>query len=335
MEILKNYREAPPEGPGSALTIGNFDGVHLGHRALLNRVVSAGNRESLVPTVLTFEPHPARVLGGRPAPPLLTTRADKRRLLASAGIMRLIEQPFTLEWAAQSPEVFVREVLVDALRCRRVVVGYDFVFGARRGGTLETLIAAGRRFDFAVEVIEALAPGEAGVVSSSRIREAIAAGEVERATALLGRPYHLEGRVVRGAQRGRQLGYPTANLQGENELVPPAGVYAGWLDWGETPRMAAISVGTNPTFGDTGLTVEAHVLREQLEPGTDLYGRECHLAFGHCLRGQVRFSGPDALTHLVAQIEADVQETRRRLTEAVRPESLGPGSSWAPRAGTP
>lgn len=322
MEILRHFRDLAPAHAGTALTIGNFDGVHRGHRALVARVKAAAEARGLSACVLTFDPHPARFLGGRAPPPLLSTPADKRRLLAGLGVDFMIEQPFDADWASLTPERFVSEVLLEGLRCRHLVVGYDFVFGARRAGTVETLRAAAEARGFTVEVVPALAPDGQAVASSSRIRAAVQAGEFPVATALLGRPYHLHGRVVAGAQRGRLLGFPTANLQGDNELLPPPGVYAGWLDWGEGQRAAAISVGDNPTFGDTGFTVEAHVLAEAIAPGTDLYGRECHLSFAARLRGMIRFSGPNALADLVACIGADVEATRTLLATLSPPASL-------------
>lgn len=322
MKILQDYRAFGSSGPDVALTIGNFDGVHLGHQALLHTVREVARPRGLQSALLTFHPHPARVLGGREPPPLLVTARDKRRLLAAAGLGLLIEQPFDRALASLTPEAFARDVLAEGLRARHVVVGHDFVFGAKRAGNLETLRRLGATLGFEVDVVAARRGPNGEIASSSRIRELIREGRMEAAAALLGRPYHLDGTVVRGAQRGRVLGFPTANLSGENELVPCAGVYCGWLDWGERPRPAAISVGTNPTFGDTGLSVEAHVLPAFAPPGLDLYGRECHLQFAAHLREQVRFSGPDALADLVRQVHLDIDETHRRLAEATPPASL-------------
>jgi riboflavin kinase/FMN adenylyltransferase len=322
MEILRHFRAFVPPPAGAALTIGNFDGVHLGHRALVSRMKAAATARGLAAGVLTFEPHPARFLGGRAPPPLLSTRADKRRLLASLGLDFLVEQPFDAAWASLTPERFVTDVLQEGLSCRHLVVGYDFVFGARRAGNVDTLRGAAEAHGFTVEVVDALAPTGHAVASSTRIREAVKAGELALATALLGRPYHLHGHVVAGARRGRQLGFPTANLRGDNEVLPPPGVYAGWLDWGEGQRASAISVGDNPTFGDTGFTVEAHVLSEAITPGTNLYDRECHLSFAAWLRGQIRFTGPNALSDLVARIGADVDAARSLLATQTPPASL-------------
>lgn len=315
-------RPTPPQG-ACAATIGNFDGVHAGHRALVARVVEAARPAGLTACAVTFFPHPSRVLGRAVPPPLLTTRPDRIRLLRAAGIDVVEEVPFSPELAASSPEAFVRTVLVERLAVRHVVVGADFVFGAGRAGTVEVLAGLGNRLGFTVEAVPPVTVENLGVASSTSIRRFVREGDLAAATRLLGRPYHLHGTVVEGARRGRQLGFPTANLRGENELVPPAGVYAGYLDWGEGHEPAAISVGDNPTFGDTGFTVEAHVIRPPDALGTlDLYGRECHLAFVERLRGQERYSGPEALVRLTAQIGRDVESTRRVLSRGAPPESI-------------
>jgi len=315
-------RETTPPKGACAATIGNFDGVHIGHRALVARVVDYARPAGLAACAVTFFPHPSRVVGRAP-PPLLTTRLDRTRLLRAAGIDVVAEVPFSPELAASTPEAFVRSVLVERLAIRHVVVGADFVFGAGRAGTVEVLEGLGSRLGFTVEAVPPVVVGALGVASSTAIRRFVREGDLATAARLLGRPYHLDGTVVEGARRGRRLGYPTANLRGDNELVPPAGVYAGFLDWGEGHAAAAISVGDNPTFGDSGFTVEAHVLRPPDAGGTlDLYGRECHLAFVERLRGQERFCGPYALDRLTAQIGRDVESTRQVLSRVAPPESI-------------
>jgi riboflavin kinase/FMN adenylyltransferase len=311
-----------PSAPCAA-TIGNFDGVHVGHRALIDRVVDTARARSLLACAVTFHPHPARVLGRSTPPPLLTTPSDRVRLLRAAGVDRVALVPFTSELAASTPEAFVRRVLIERLAVRHVVVGADFVFGAGRAGTVSVLAELGARLGFTVEAVAAVTLPGHGVVSSTRVRQCVREGDVSGAAHLLGRPYHLHGVVVEGAQRGRLLGFPTANLRGENELVPPSGVYAGFLDWGQGYRPAAISVGDNPTFGDTGFTVEAHVLRDETQSeALSLYGRTCHLAFVAHLRGQVRFGGPDALAQLTTQIGRDVEAARHVLSRTPPPASI-------------
>jgi riboflavin kinase/FMN adenylyltransferase len=317
MQTAHDYRGlnlAPPSG----VTIGNFDGVHRGHQALLDRVVAwrdrtAGGRA----VVLTFDPHPVRVLAPQLAPPLITAPGDRRRLLEVRGIDQVLEQRFDRDFAALPPEAFVDRVLMSALGARYVVVGYDFTFGARRAGTVDVLRDLGAAHGFAVEVVPPQVVGGGLVASSTKVREFVLEGRVEGAALVLGRPFHVAGSVVSGDRRGRDLGFPTANLRPEGELVPRAGIYAGWLDWGEGLHRAAISVGVNPTFAANGLRIEAHVL--DAPPRLDLYGRRVHLYFLSRLRDEKRFDGVEAL---VEQIGRDCDEARVRLAAAAPPASL-------------
>ena len=327
MLFLAPDAELPIDSSDLALTLGNFDGVHRGHQTLIDRTAIAAGQHGLALAVLTFTPHPARVLaragGSRRPPLLLTTPADKRLLISRAGANILIEKRFTPTLAVMEAERFAQEVLFESLRVRHLVVGYDFVFGAGRRGTPGLLRHWGAARGVTVEVAEAWSDPVEGVASSSRIREALSAGRVESAAVLLGRPYHLTGAVVQGAQRGRLLGFPTANLRGDNELVPQPGVYAGFLDWGEGQRPVAISVGDNPTFGDTGFSVEAHAFGPGDEPpALSLYGRTCRLSFVARLRDMTRFEGPDALPRLVAQIREDVSTSRAVLSRTPPPISF-------------
>mgnify|MGYP002631280077 CR=1 FL=1 len=289
---------APPQG--AVVTIGNFDGVHRGHQALLALAVERARATGRVPTVLTFEPHPVRVLAPDLAPPLICTLEDKRALLAARGIELLLEQRFDPAFAALSPEAFVRTVLVDHLGARAVVVGYDFTFGARRAGTTVTLAQLGDRLGFDLDVLAARAVGEGLVASSTRVRAFVLEGKVRGATLVLGRPFHVNGVIARGQQRGRLLGFPTANLATDSELLPRRGVYACWLDWGEGARPAVANIGFNPTFGDGPgqPTVEAHVIDAA---GLDLYGRPSRLYFVERLRDEQKFDGADALARCIAR----------------------------------
>lgn len=286
---------------GSAVTIGNFDGVHLGHRALIHRVRTYAAAQTLVPTVLTFDPHPVRVLAPTLAPLAIAALPEKLRLLEAAGIEAVLVQAFDRAFAALPPEVFIERVLVGALHARVVVVGYDFTFGAKRAGTTDVLRAAGARHGFAVEVVAAQTVGPGLVASSTKVREFVLEGRMDGAELLLGRPFSLVGRVVEGAKRGRLLGFPTANLAVENELLPRTGVYAGWLDAGAGPQAAVINVGHNPTFQEAAGRpgVEVHVIGSV---GLDLYGRRCRLHLVERLREERRFEGIEAL---VAQIGRD------------------------------
>lgn len=311
MHVFSDYRELRATRR-TALTVGNFDGVHLGHRALLERVVAARTGD-VAAAVLTFEPHPRAVLCPETAPPRLCSLEDRRALLEAAGVDLLLEQRFDAAFAEKSPDAFVAEVLVGALRAARVVVGYDFTFGARASGTRETLTALGLTHDFTVEAVAAVDAGGA-VASSTRVRDAVAAGDVETAGLVLGRCFHLSGVVVAGARRGRLLGFPTANLRCDTDLLPSTGVYAGWLDWGAGPAAAVVNVGFNPTFGDRGArTVEAHVLSGD---ALDLYDRRARLWLRERLRDERRFEGSGALR---AQITADCEQARTIVSAARAP----------------
>ncbi len=313
MQVFHDYREVVSTRR-AAVTIGNFDGVHLGHRALLARVAAVAG-PSRARAVLTFEPHPRAVLCPGSAPPRLCSAKDRRELLAGAGVELLLEQRFDREFAEKSPEAFVRDVLVDGLHAAHVVVGYDFSFGARARGDRETLVALGTSHDFTVEAVGAQ-HADGAVASSTRVRELVRAGDLEGAASVLGRRFHLSGVVVKGAQRGRTLGFPTANLRCDATLLPATGVYAGWLDWGRGPSRAVVNIGFNPTFGDRDArTVEAHVLgRDDL----DLYDRRARLFLLRRLRAELRFDGPEALR---AQILMD----RDRAIEAL---DAAPLPSW-------
>jgi riboflavin kinase/FMN adenylyltransferase len=304
-----------PEGFGpSAVTIGNFDGVHRGHHAVLRQVVSRAAEQQLPAVAITFEPHPLAVLYPDRAPQPLTTTGHKLELLAAEGLEAVLVMPFTLELAQWSPRRFVEDVLVRRLGARAVVVGGDTRFGHRNAGDVGTLRTLGAELGFAVEVVADL--GASGVErrwSSTWVRELVAAGEVARAAELLGRAHRVTGVVVHGDHRGRELGYPTANLAPTAVgAIPADGVYAGWLirdphGPGQERLPAAVSVGTNPTFDGTGRRIEAYVLdRTDL----DLYGETVAVELVCRLRPTLRFEGVGAL---VAQMGQDVARCRELL----------------------
>ena len=295
------------------VTIGNFDGVHLGHRAILDTVVERARAHGGQPVVYTFDPHPRKVLQPDRAPKLLTTLDQKLELLSAAGVEVVIVEPFTLEFAQTPAETFIRRNLHETIRPVEVYVGYDFHFGRDREGSMRLLTETGPQLGFAVTIIPEVTIG-AGDVNSTRIRELLGAAEVARANDMLGRPYTVRGKVAKGDQRGRKLGFPTANVDPENEVLPAPGVYAGrlrFLDDGspETGRVlpAVANVGTRPTFaGDGRVVAEAHLI----DFDQDVYGRRVELSFEHHLRPEQRFESVDALR---AQIGSDVSEARRRL----------------------
>jgi len=316
-----------------ALAIGNFDGVHLGHRGLFAAATGAAQRQGGPSCALTFEPHPARLLAPQYAPPLICTRARKRELLAFAGVDELVEQPFDRAFAQTEPDAFVDLLLATGVAT--IVVGHDFTYGRERRGTVETLRTALEQCAVRLHVVPAVTV-HGLVVSSTKIREFTLEGRVEAAAQLLGRPFDLDGDVVRGVGRGRKLGWPTANIRTEAELLPAVGVYAvrAYLIEAQPsadaipapepvryipPRLgAAVSgaanLGLNPTFRDDAhagsgrepLMLEVHLL----DLDQDLYGRTLRVAFVHRLRDERRFPNVEALK---AQIEQDVASARRLL----------------------
>lgn len=303
-------------GPALArpvLTVGNFDGLHVGHRSILETVIERASALEGPAAVYTFEPHPRRVLHPESAPRLLTTLEQKLELLEGAGIDLVIVEPFDRAFAALPPERFVREILHERIDPREVYVGYDFRYGRDREGSMRTLTEMGPHLGFSVTIIPEVTVGERDV-NSSRIRRLLEEGEVEEASQLLTRPYAIRGQVVEGDRRGRTIGFPTMNLAPENEILPCAGVYAGtlrFLDAG-TPGAgssfpAVTNVGRRPTFKDSDpVLAEAHLIGE----GVEAYGRRVELCFEHRLRAEQRFDGVDALRE---QIARDVAEARERL----------------------
>jgi riboflavin kinase / FMN adenylyltransferase len=309
---------APPHS--TLVVIGNFDGVHLGHRAVLDASLAEAAALGLRPVALTFDPHPSKVLG-RGELPVLTTLPRKLELLARHHPpLTVVIEPFTQELARLSPEEFAEQLLAARLSARRVVVGKDFRFGRGRSGDLETLARLGERLGFEARP-EELRGDANGAFSSTRIRAALAAGELELAERMLGRPHALSGRVVRGAGRGRTIGVPTANLAAVPEALPPYGVYACLVDelTAAGPRVlgtAAVNVGERPTVG-AGFSVEAHLL----DFSADLYERELRLHLVSRLREERRFDGIEALK---AQITRDLAAARAALA-ARQPAA---GAAW-------
>lgn len=311
MQIWRSLDEVPADQPASVVAIGVFDGVHHGHRALIGKAVAYARRVGAPAVVVTFDPHPDEVVRPGTHPGLLSTLEHRCALLAEIGVDAVCVVPFTRELASLSPEDFVQHVLVERLHARCVAVGENFRFGHRAQGDTETLAELGRQYGFETDA-EPLLVGEGGVWSSTYIRGLIRAGDVANAAYSLGRPHRLEGVVVHGDKRGRDLGYPTANLQTTpHSAIPADGVYAGWflLDpYGEPRRFAAaVSIGTNPTFDGVERRVEAYVLDVD---GFDVYGRSVALDLVERIRGQLRFESVDAL---VQRMGEDVRAVRQVL----------------------
>ncbi|QZN84534.1 bifunctional riboflavin kinase/FAD synthetase [Cellulomonas sp. C5510] len=332
MQRWTDLAQVPADFGPSVVTIGNFDGVHRGHVGVLTRMVADARAAGARSVAVTFTPHPQQVHRPETAPPLLTGDEDRLELLGQTGLDAVLLLTYTLEFAQQTAEEFVRRYLVDGLHARTVVVGRDVRFGRGNAGDLATMTELGERFGFGVEVIEDVVPDGSEVRelgdaladplrrrwSSTWVRELLEAGDVRQAARVLGRPHRMRGTVVHGAKRGRELGFPTANLApGSDGMVPADGVYAGWL---RRPAVApgspdavlpaAVSVGTNPTFDGARRSVEAYVLdRTDL----DLYGEQVVVEFVERLRPTLRFDSVDAL---VARMHQDVEGVRGVLAGA-------------------
>jgi riboflavin kinase / FMN adenylyltransferase len=286
--------------------------VHRGHQQIISRACELSSARKVPTVLITFTPHPSEVVRPGTHPPLLTTNTRKAELAAALGVDVVIFVPFTLEFSHLTPEEFVHEALVADLHASAVVVGENFRFGHRASGDLGTLTELGQRWGFDAEGVPLLADS-GRPISSTYIRSCVEAGDIDAATDALGRPHRLDGIVVRGDQRGRDLGFPTANVRAESfAAVPADGVYAGRVgridEWGNTrtdiePRAAAISVGTNPTFDGRHRSVEAFIL----DFDGDLYGQNVGVEFVHRLRGMVKF---ESVGELVTQMTDDVEQTR-------------------------
>jgi riboflavin kinase/FMN adenylyltransferase len=292
---------------GSVVLIGVFDGVHKGHQLLLNRAKEIADGRNII--ALTFDPHPMQVFAPDRAPTLLTTLADRVELLKIHNADQVAVLKFNEKFAQMSPEDFVKDILVGQLSASTVIVGKNFTYGHKAAGNVASLIADGLNFNFTVDVQD-LKSGEGEVISSSRIRNLVTAGQVEEARTLLSRPHRLDGVVVHGEKRGREIGYPTANLGNiDGQTIPSDGVYAGWLTVGINFWPAAISIGTNPTFaGVRGRQVEAYALDQE---GLDLYDKNASIEFGWRLRDTLKFDG---LEPLLVQMKQDCNQARS-LTE--------------------
>ena len=290
----------------NVVVIGVFDGVHKGHQQLLTRAKEIADGRSIV--ALTFDPHPTTVFAPDKAPTMLTTLADRVELLKIHNADQVAVIKFNEKFAAMSPEDFVSTVLVNQLHASTVIVGKNFTYGHKAAGNVDSLIKDGLKHDFTVDVQEL--KSDSSVISSSRIRALVTEGKVEEARELLSRPHRLDGVVVHGEKRGREIGYPTANLgKIEGQTIPADGVYAGWLTVGINFWPAAISIGTNPTFeGARGRQVEAYALDQE---GLDLYDKNASIEFGWYLRPTLKFDG---LEPLLEQMKKDCDKARE-LTE--------------------
>ena len=331
VHIWNDPSEVPADFGPSVVTFGNFDGVHRGHQQVLSQLIRTARLNHARAVAITFDPHPAQVHRPDSAPELIMGLEDKLVALGEVGLDAVLVMKYSLELASLTPEEFVSSVLVDALKASHVVIGHDARFGRGNSGDLDTMKELGEKLGFEVQVISEFGsegyplhghPGgdpDAGAgdrrCSSTWVREALREGDVATAAAVLGRPHRMRGEVVHGAARGRDLGFPTANLSADaTGYIPADGIYAGWLvDQAGTRWPAAISVGSNPTFDGVSRQVEAHVIDrpEEAVEDFDLYGQTVVVEFVARLRGMVAYRGPEAL---VEQMRLDVVQAHDILT---------------------
>jgi riboflavin kinase/FMN adenylyltransferase len=306
MDVFRDPWKAGQFLQRPVVALGNFDGVHLGHRHVFRSAIELAKHNEKPWAVVTFDPHPAKVLAPELAPQLITTIENRLRLISESGPAATVVLDFNKELAKLTPTEFAQHILIERLNVAGVVVGYDFTFGSHRSGSIHTLRDLGKRFNFDVKVVDPYAVGGI-VISSTKVRAYVLAGRVFAASLLLGRPLVLSGEVVHGDGRGRKLGYPTANIHAVQELTPAPGVYAGWCSFEDNHFPAAINVGSVPTFRTHGRTsVEAFIL----DWSGDLYGASIEVEFIRRLRPEHRY---DSAEKLVDQIEKDVMRTREIL----------------------
>ena len=306
MTILEELARLHSDNP-TVVTVGMFDGVHRGHRHLIERLKEAAARQDCASAVITFTNHPRSVMRPDSRIPLLNTPEDRLRLISEQGVDLVVPLTFTLEFSYLRAREFV-QMLLDSLNMKGLVVGPDFAFGYQREGTVDVLAALGDELGFTVEVVEPIAFDDL-VVSSTEVRKCVEAGDMAHAASMLGQPFTISGFVVEGDKRGRTIGFPTANIAVEPGCIVPAhGVYATWTQADGRTHLSATNIGVRPTFGGGGRQIETHLL----DYDGDLYNAKLWVAFARKLRNEVPFSGVDAL---VAQLHRDVAAAREALEE--------------------
>jgi riboflavin kinase/FMN adenylyltransferase len=307
----------PPHVNGTVITVGTFDGVHRGHRDVVERLVKRARTLKIPSVLVTFEPHPLEVVNPAAAPLLLTTHDEKQEVLAETGIDYLAVVPFTSRLAAYSAEDFVEIILRRCFRLRELLIGYDHGFGRQRAGNVDVLKGLGERDGFRVEVVAPVATSDGHSVSSTSIRRAVAGGDLDRAAESLGRRYSVSGRVIEGTQRGRTIGFPTLNLGAppSRKLLPPEGVYAVRVQTPAGPVGGMMNLGPRPTFGDLTTSLEAHLF----DTKGDFYGAQVRLDFIARLRETRKFASAE---HLSKQLAQDERDARDALTQPSLPNSL-------------
>lgn len=307
MEIVRVREKIYQNFAAPSVALGNFDGVHLGHREILRRTVETAHSKGRDAIVYTFDPHPRLVLNKAPAIPRITTPSERAEILEELGIDVLILAEFTKDFASQTPEDFVQNVLVEELGTRNLFIGENYRFGKGRSGNPGTLKKMARDLGFMVHVVPPVRFGDS-IVSSSRIREFLTQGEIAQANLLLGREFTIGGRVIHGHHRGKGLGFPTANIKPEVKLHPPEGVYAVYCGVGELMMRAVMNIGYNPTFKDRRVSYEVHIL----DFDQDIYGDFINAYMVDKLRNEMTFSSVEELR---AQISRDVEQAREILSK--------------------
>lgn len=282
--------------PGSVVTLGNFDGIHLGHQELIRMIIRRAQETGTLSVVVTFRPHPLKILAPEKCPPLISIYEEKIRLIEQLGVDVLVKIPFSLDFSAMTSRDFAQKILRDLLHAREIFVGYNYRFGKGREGNVQTLRQYGEEFGFTVnEVGQISLDGEE--VSSSRVRTLLSSGEVEHAGRLLGRPYAITGVVVKGDGRGKTIGYPTANIAAKHEIVPANGVYAVRVLVRERLYDGIVNIGVRPTFGSDRRTIEAHIF----DFDEDIYGEEMTVSFYGKIREEMKFSSAAELRERIAE----------------------------------
>lgn len=310
MKLIESLEAIRIPFPRAVVTIGNFDGVHIGHQALFHQVIEKADLLDGTSVAMTFEPHPIRVLKKNGHPPLITLYDQKVELIARSGIDVLICVPFTHQFAEISAKQFVLDILLKRLGMAAIVVGRDYAFGKNREGNLNLLMSFAEAYDFEVDVVDwiPISKNISSRISSTRIRNMVTAGKVGDVPKLLGRHYQIKGTVVQGRNRGgKLLGFPTANLQLHDELCPKLGIYAVTVDLNGTLHQGVANIGYSPTFDDNLFTVEIHIL----DFSDTLYGREIRVNFIQRIRDEIKFSSIDELSR---QITRDIEKAREILS---------------------
>ena len=303
MKIVRGFPEKEDRIKTPVIALGNFDGVHLGHQEILKRVVEKAKKKGGTGIVVTFEPHPLKILSPEKCPPLIISFRDKAELLEQVGIDILICLHFDREFSELSPSEFVNKIIIEGIGAKEVLVGYDFAFGKKRGGDTNTLKKLGERLGFNVNIVEPISV-ENKIVSSTLIRNLIKEGNVREAAVYLGRHYSIRGRIVGGDKRGKKLGFPTANIHPHHELIPKDGVYIGEVRLHDNKNYKSlINVGTRPTFGEHDLNIEAFIL----DFDKDIYGEFLKVAFLERIRDEIRFETSELL---IKQMNKDLQDAK-------------------------